>query len=176
MSNQDIFNRIDKGELKLHNLELEFDLIKAREIRLKYIEYKSGCDLKEIYKTSLNEQCLYKKNIENLIGSVELPLGVAGPLTIHGDFANGSYYIPLATTEGALVASTNRGASIVSKSGGVNTISELVGITRGPIFVTNGLKQVKEINKYIEDNKIDLYSFNISSTVYLLKLIEFRLL
>lgn len=144
--------------VKLHSLEEYFnlDFKKARETRLSVISEQTGLSFDALKNFSLDESKLYKKNIENLIGSVEIPLGIAGPLEVSGDFANGKYYIPLATSEGALVASANRGCSIVSKAGGVKVISEYVGITRGPIFKTKSLSQVKNIVKYLKENVSDL--------------------
>ena len=57
-------------------------------------------------------------NIENPIGSAQVPLGVAGPLRVNGEFAEGIYYVPLATTEGALVRSYERGMVVLTRSGG----------------------------------------------------------
>ena len=59
-------------------------------------------------------------NIENLIGMARMPVGVIGPLRIRGTAANGDFYIPLATTEGALVASCQRGSQVISRSGGAS--------------------------------------------------------
>lgn len=58
-------------------------------------------------------------NIENPIGSVQMPLGVAGPLLVHGDHAEGTFYVPYATTEGALVRSYERGMVMLTRAGGV---------------------------------------------------------
>ncbi|HEX7027468.1 MAG TPA: 3-hydroxy-3-methylglutaryl-CoA reductase, partial [Gammaproteobacteria bacterium] len=64
----------------------------------------------------------YSHNIENCIGTLKLPIGVAGPLRINGFFANDDYYIPLATTEAALVASYNRGARLITEAGGCSVL------------------------------------------------------
>jgi hydroxymethylglutaryl-CoA reductase (NADPH) len=61
---------------------------------------------------------LYARNVENFIGTVRLPVGVAGPLRVNGTYAQGDFYVPLATTEAALVASYSRGAQIISEAGG----------------------------------------------------------
>jgi hydroxymethylglutaryl-CoA reductase (NADPH) len=58
-------------------------------------------------------------NIENPVGSVQMPLGVAGPLVVNGDHARGAFYVPLATTEGALVRSYERGMVMLTRAGGV---------------------------------------------------------
>ncbi|MCL2142008.1 MAG: hydroxymethylglutaryl-CoA reductase (NADPH), partial [Methanimicrococcus sp.] len=90
-----------------------------------------------------------KKNIENMIGAVQMPLGVAGEVLIHGEYADGSYYLPLATTEGALVASVNRGCSIISKSGGAVVRVFKNMMTRAPVFKFNSLEETKAFYDWI---------------------------
>jgi hydroxymethylglutaryl-CoA reductase (NADPH) len=65
---------------------------------------------------------------ENVVGYLPLPLGVAGPLVIDGQ----SFYLPMATTEGVLVASTNRGCKAINAGGGAVTVLTGDGMTRGP--------------------------------------------
>ncbi|MBI1920767.1 MAG: hydroxymethylglutaryl-CoA reductase [Geobacter sp.] len=77
---------------------------------------------------------LYQRNIENFIGTVKLPVGVAGPLRVNGLFATGDYIIPLATTEAALVASYNRGAQLISRVGGCTAMLLNEGVSRAPGF------------------------------------------
>lgn len=80
-------------------------------------------------------QChVYGKNIEHFIGTVKLPVGLAGPLRVNGLFANGDYLVPLATTEAALVASYNRGAKLLTASGGASAMLLNEGVTRTPAF------------------------------------------
>jgi len=81
----------------------------------------------------------YSANIEAMIGTVKLPVGVVGPLLINGLNANGAYFVPLATTEAALVASYARGAAIVSKAGGVTTALLNEGVLRSPGFKFAGV-------------------------------------
>ena len=76
----------------------------------------------------------YQHNIENCIGTVKLPVGIAGPLRVNGLFARGDYYVPLATTEAALVASYNRGAQLISSVGGCTAVLLHEGISRAPGF------------------------------------------
>jgi hydroxymethylglutaryl-CoA reductase (NADPH) len=76
----------------------------------------------------------YGANIEAMIGTVKLPVGVVGPLRINGLNANGSYYVPLATTEAALVASYARGAMVATRAGGVTTALLNEGVLRSPGF------------------------------------------
>ena len=74
----------------------------------------------------------YRRNIENCIGTVKLPVGIAGPLRVNGLHAHGDYYVPLATTEAALVASYSRGAMLVTTSGGVSAMVINEGVSRSP--------------------------------------------
>ena len=75
---------------------------------------------------------VFAKNIENFIGSVKVPIGLAGPLRVNGLFAQGDYYVPLATTEAALVASYSRGAMIISEAGGCTSALLAEGVSRKP--------------------------------------------
>ncbi len=81
-------------------------------------------------------------NIENLIGFSRMPLGVIGPLRITGTSATGDFYVPMATTEGALVASYQRGAYVVSKSGGALASCLTESVARAPCFVFESITQV----------------------------------
>ncbi len=82
---------------------------------------------------------VYGKNIENFIGSVKVPLGVAGPLRVNGLFASDDYLVPLATTEAALVASYHRGSQLITASGGASAMLINEGVTRTPAFVFDNL-------------------------------------
>jgi hydroxymethylglutaryl-CoA reductase (NADPH) len=73
-------------------------------------------------------------NIENLIGFARMPVGVIGPLRVNGSEARGDFYVPLATTEGALVASYDRGANLVSQAGGVSALCLSESVLRAPCF------------------------------------------
>lgn len=126
--------------------------IKTIKERRKFIMKKTGQNLEAIgiYPGKLEEA--QWRNCENMIGCVQIPLGIAGPLKLEGNYAKGEYYIPLATTEGALVASVNRGCKAITLSGGANVISENVGITRGSVFNTQNLKEGWQLKTWLEEN------------------------
>src|SRR3990172_1953327 len=84
----------------------------------------------------------FQHNIENFIGSVKLPVGLAGPLRVNGLFAQGDYYIPLATTEAALVASYSRGSPLISMAGGCSAILLHERTSRAPAFAFRNLREV----------------------------------
>ncbi len=94
-----------------------------------------------------------KVHCENLIGAVTIPVGAAGPLRIQGEYCSGDYFLPLATTEGALVASVNRGCKAIMVSGQVTVFADKVGATRGPVFYTPSLSKRKAFSKWIYENE-----------------------
>ncbi len=83
----------------------------------------------------------YDPNIENYIGTAKIPIGLAGPLRVNGVFAKGDYYIPMATTEAALVGSYHRGCQLISEVGGCSAMLLSEGISRAPLFVFNNLRE-----------------------------------
>lgn len=89
--------------------------------------------------TTLETAGLYSSNIENMVGTVKLPVGVIGPLRINGVNANGDYPVPLATTEAALVASYGRGAAATNRAGGISAAVLYEGVIRTPAFVVKNL-------------------------------------
>lgn len=78
-------------------------------------------------------------NIENLVGEARIPVGVIGPLRVNGTYAAGDYYVPLATSEGALVASFARGASAISLAGGASVACLTECVSRAPNFIFDRL-------------------------------------
>jgi hydroxymethylglutaryl-CoA reductase (NADPH) len=83
---------------------------------------------------TLEQIHLYEHNIENFIGVAKIPVGIAGPLRVRGLFAQGDFYVPLATTEAALVASYTRGCALITEVGGASTMLLNEGITCSPGF------------------------------------------
>lgn len=83
----------------------------------------------------------YRNAVENFIGTVQVPVGLTAPLTVHGRFAEGDYRIPLATTEAALVASYSRGARAISDAGGCTSLMLDEAIDRAPCFVFKTLPE-----------------------------------
>lgn len=73
-------------------------------------------------------------NIENFIGMAQVPTGIIGPVKVLGTAAEGDYYVPLATSEGALVASYHRGAKACFLAGGITSVCLVEGVQRSPVF------------------------------------------
>ena len=81
---------------------------------------------------SLGRLDAFARNIENFIGTVKVPVGIAGPLRVNGAFAHGDFHIPLATTEAALIASYDRGARVITEVGGCSAALLNEGVIRAP--------------------------------------------
>jgi hydroxymethylglutaryl-CoA reductase (NADPH) len=94
-----------------------------------------------------------KNNIENYIGTAKVPVGLAGPLLINGDHAQGDFYIPLATTEGSLVASYNRGMRVIRESGGCQAKIFEDHMQRAPVFRFTSLEEAENFTRWLEDNR-----------------------
>jgi hydroxymethylglutaryl-CoA reductase (NADPH) len=84
---------------------------------------------------------VYGRNVENFIGTVRVPLGVAGPLRVNGAHARGDFYVPLATTEATLIASHNRGARVIAEAGGCTAVTLSERVSRAPGFVFETLRE-----------------------------------
>jgi len=83
----------------------------------------------------------FKRNIEHFIGTVKVPVGLAGPLRINGLFARGDFYVPLATTEAALVASYSRGSHLLTEAGGCTSALLNEGVCRAPGYAFPNVRE-----------------------------------
>ena len=120
--------------------------------RREALEKLLSADLKHIGNFSLDEKVASSRNCENMIGAAQIPLGVAGPIKITGENIKGDFYIPLATSEGALIASISRGIKAINLGGGAQVLTYRVGTTRGPVFDTTSIKKSNELFKWIKKN------------------------
>ena len=116
----------------------------------------------------------YQHNIENFIGVVRVPVGVAGPLRVNGLFAHGDYYVPLATTEAALVASYSRGAQLISEAGGCTAMLLNEGVNRTPAFAFRSLRDVGPFLLWIT-SRFDEFRQVADATTSHGKLIDFKI-
>lgn len=139
--------------------------LSSAQKRREFLQKELNINLDKIGQFSFSEDQAVGRNIENLIGATQIPLGVAGPLLVKSlaisysplaanskKLKAKSYFVPLATTEGALVASVSRGCKAVTLSGGVTVYVENVGITRGPVFKGKNLGEAIKAKSWIEKN------------------------
>jgi hydroxymethylglutaryl-CoA reductase (NADPH) len=110
-------------------------------------------------------------NIENFIGTAQVPIGIAGPLTMVGEHAKGDFYIPLATTEGTLVASYSRGMRVISECGGAKTTVVKHSMQRAPVFLFDNALEAREFGKWLDEH-IDAIRGVVKATVDVPRLIE----
>ncbi len=126
--------------------------------RRSWVEETTGANLAPLNADTRPGAEIFKGNIESHIGFVQVPIGVAGPLVINGEHANGTFYVPLATTEGALVASCTRGMRAVTESGGANVRVVSDQMMRAPMFTFETLTDAVAFADWIRQNEAGLRS------------------
>jgi len=159
-----IHAKLKKGSLKLYDLEKELSPIDAIRVRREYIEQETGTQCENIGIFSIDVERVVKRNCENMIGTVQVPLGVAGPVLVKGGYATGSFWLPLATTEGALIASVNRGCSAITKAGGADVRIIHDGMTRAPVFATDSIVHAVQVCDWVTVHRDELVASAESTT------------
>jgi hydroxymethylglutaryl-CoA reductase (NADPH) len=91
-------------------------------------------------------------NLEGFSGVAQVPIGFAGPLAVDGEHARGEFYVPLATTEGTLVASYNRGMRLTREAGGVRTTVIDDAMQRAPCFVFRDARAARAFGEWVESH------------------------
>lgn len=145
-----------------------------RKDRLEFLQNNLGKKFPKIDVAFVSDDEIEKVHCENLIGATSLPLGVAGPVKINflEDFESREFFIPLATTEGALVASVSRGCKAISQAGGTTVFGQRFGTTRAPIFYTKSLQKSKELVEFFKTKQLQINEI-IESTSSHLKLLNY---
>lgn len=129
MEDEEVLSSLLRGELKDHQLEKNLgDYERAVRVRRGLYEQYLNKSLDLIPYEHFDYKKVFGANCEIVLGYVPIPLGIVGPLTINGELV----YIPMATTEGCLVASTNRGCKAISVGGGCCSVVLKDAITRAP--------------------------------------------
>ncbi|HSH03021.1 MAG TPA: hydroxymethylglutaryl-CoA reductase [Anaerolineae bacterium] len=124
------------------------EIIKKRQ---DFIQEHTNTKLEHIRQFSFDLEKL-SGNIENLTGVAQIPLGFAGPLKVNGEHAQGDFLIPLATTEGTLVASYNRGIKLLNLCGGVTCSVVGDAMQRAPVFVFENARGARDFVHWCENN------------------------
>ncbi len=168
-----IVDEIVEGKRRFHELPAELDAATAAKARRQALEQLTGTTLTHTGSYSFDAGRAADSHCENLIGVAQIPVGIAGPLLVRGEQVDGEVYVPLATTEGALIASINRGCSAVRAAGGVAVYVEDVGMTRAPVFRSSGLQQTREFLQWVTDNDDAIRSV-AEGTSRFLRLVDIR--
>jgi len=151
---EEILAKLERGEVSISRLDrmLGNSNLAALARRL-YLERRLGISLSSIASTILDFEELVGRNIENPIGAVQIPVGIAGPILVNGDYARGEFYVPLATTEGALVASINRGMKAITLSGGARVKVVKNGMARAPLIWTPTVLEAHKLVEWVRENE-----------------------
>ncbi|MEP1446967.1 MAG: hydroxymethylglutaryl-CoA reductase [Paraglaciecola sp.] len=137
-------NRIPRNAENDHSREMA-------ENRRQFIKQKTGAELTHTGQFSIDPAVL-PGNVENFIGIVQMPVGVAGPVLVNGEHAKGEFYVPLATTEGTLVASYSRGMRVINECGGVTTTVVEGFMQRAPAFIFNNAREARDFGHWVDEN------------------------
>jgi hydroxymethylglutaryl-CoA reductase (NADPH) len=119
------------------------------EKRRRFAEGYSGGSLEHVSSFSF-DPATTRGNVENLVGAAQIPIGLAGPLKVNGEHAKGEFLVPLATTEGTLVASYSRGMKVLNLSGGVTCTVLADAMQRAPVFVFDSARGAREFSQWVE--------------------------
>ena len=123
----------------------------AAELRLSFARQHSGASLEHISRYSFDPEVV-AGNVEQFIGAAQVPIGLAGPLRVNGEHAQGDFYVPLATAEGTLVASYNRGMKLLHAAGGVTTTVIDDRMQRAPAFLFPSAREARDFSRWLEEH------------------------
>jgi len=118
------------------------------ERRAAFLRERTGVALDHVRRHSFDPGVL-PGNIENFVGVAQVPIGIAGPLRVDGEQARGDFYVPLATTEGTLVASYSRGMRVLTECGGVRATVVKQSMQRAPVFMFGTAREARDFGEWL---------------------------
>lgn len=156
---EEIIKSVVAGTTPSYSLESKLgDCKHAAAIRREALQRITGKSLSGLPLEGFDYESILGQCCEMPIGYVQIPVGIAGPLLLDGK----EYSVPMATTEGCLVASTNRGCKAIHLSGGATSVLLKDGMTRAPVVRFGTAKRAAQLKLYLEDPA----NFKIVSTVF----------
>ena len=135
----------------------------AADARVDFVADQTGVRLEHVASYSFDADEV-RGNIENFTGVAQVPLGIAGPLRVNGEHAQGDFYVPLATSEGTLVASYSRGMKLTREAGGVTVTVIDDAMQRAPAFGFDSAREARDFSKWVRENMDDIRERAESST------------
>ncbi|MED6208438.1 3-hydroxy-3-methylglutaryl-coenzyme A (HMG-CoA) reductase isozyme [Stylosanthes scabra] len=145
---EEIIQAVVSGSLPSYSLESKLgDCGRAAAVRREAVQRLTGRSLEGLPVGGFDYESILGQCCEMPIGFVQIPVGVAGPLLLDGR----EYTVPMATTEGCLVASTNRGCKAIYASGGATSVLMKDGMTRAPVVRFATAKRAAQLKFYLED-------------------------
>jgi hydroxymethylglutaryl-CoA reductase (NADPH) len=123
----------------------------AQQKRAEFVEEQTGAELQHVTSYSFDPSVL-SGNVEQFLGVAQVPIGLAGPLLVNGEHAQGEFYVPLATAEGTLVASYNRGMRLLHEAGGVTTTILDDRMQRAPAFLFASAREARAFGEWLTEH------------------------
>ena len=123
----------------------------AASARRDFLKEHAGASLEHVGSYSFDPSVL-PGNIEHFTGVAQVPLGIAGPLLVNGEHAQGEFYVPMATAEGTLVASYNRGMKLLHEAGGVKTTIMADRMQRAPAFLFEDARGARDFGEWLDEH------------------------
>ena len=151
MDTDELVAAVEDGDLRLHELEQHADADAATAARRRLLADETGADLESIGAYAFDAAAA-EPNVENMVGAAQVPMGVVGPVAVDGGAVEGEPYLPLATTEGALVASVNRGCAAIRAAEGATARVLKNAMTRAPVFRVEDVAEASETAAWVRDN------------------------
>ena len=143
--------------------------------RRAFVRDKTGVALEHISACSFDPHQT-QGNIEHFTGVAQVPVGIAGPLLVRGAHAQGEFYVPLATTEGTLVASYNRGMKVIHESGGVKCAVVGDNMQRAPVFIFDDASDGRRFADWVVEHHDDIKAVCAESDPFVkLKYVDYYL-
>ena len=123
--------------------------------RREFLREQTGANLEHVGAFSFDPGVL-PGNVENFSGVAQVPIGVAGPLRMNGEHAQGDFFVPLATTEGTLVASYNRGMRLLNECGGAKATVVEDSMQRAPVFIFGDALAAREFGSWVVEHEDEI--------------------
>ncbi len=148
---EDAIAETETLEVRIPRDEEDDYSLKAIHARQKFVEDYAGIKLQHIKSYSFDAH-ITDGNCENFTGVAQIPIGFAGPVKVNGEFAQGEFLIPLATSEGTLIASYNRGIKVLNLSSGVKCTVVSDAMQRAPVFVFDDARDGRNFVSWVVEN------------------------
>ncbi len=123
----------------------------AMAARQEFIRERTGVSLEHVSSYSFDPS-ITTGNVEQFLGAAQVPIGLAGPLLVNGEHAQGEFYVPMATAEGTLVASYNRGMRLLYEAGGVTTTVLADRMQRAPSFMFPSAREARDFGRWLDEH------------------------
>src|SRR3954468_18766572 len=123
----------------------------AARMRQQFVQEPTGVALEHVPHYSF-EPAIAGGNVEQFLGVAQVPIGLAGPLLVDGEHAHGEFYVPMATAERTLGASSNRGMRLLYEAGGVKTTIMAERMQRAPVFIMPSAREARAFCGWLDEH------------------------